>query len=83
VALGRQGIDVTAATREVGAVLKSALRELLLRAQDAGAVRADVQFEDLHALVLCAVAAARAVPPDDASRVTGIVVDALRPRVGD
>ena len=79
-ALARQGIDVLSATRDVAATLKGALGELLRRAQDAGAVRIDVRFEDLHALVLGAVAAARAVPADDVPRVMGIVADGLRPR---
>jgi AcrR family transcriptional regulator len=79
-ALGRQGIDVLAATREVAGLLKAALGELLRRAQDAGVVRSDVGVEDLHALVVGAVASARAVVPADALRVVGLVADGLRPR---
>jgi AcrR family transcriptional regulator len=79
-ALARQGIDVLAATREVAASLKAALGELLRRAQDAGAVRTDVGIEDLHAMVVGAVAAARASASVDVSRVTGLVADGLRPR---
>lgn len=81
-ALSRQGIDVRAATREAGTALKEALGELLRRAQEAGAVRTDVTVEDLHALVVGAVTAAKAVPPEDAPRVTAIVCDGLRPRAG-
>lgn len=78
-ALAGQGIDVIAATRDVAVPLKAAMEELLRRAQDAGAVRADVGIEILHALVVAAVSASRAVPPRDAARVTGLVADALRP----
>jgi AcrR family transcriptional regulator len=78
-ALGREGIDVRAATHDVATLLKAALGELLRRAQDAGAVRTDVGVADLHALVCGAVAAARAVPPEDAPRAIGLVADALRP----
>jgi AcrR family transcriptional regulator len=79
-ALGRQGIDVLAATREVAASLKAVLGELLRRAQEAGAVRTDVGIEDLHAMVVGAVAAARASAAMDVVRVTGLVADGLRPR---
>jgi len=79
-ALARQGIDVMAATRDVGSALKQALGELLRRAQEAGAVRTDVGIEDLHAVVVGAVAAARSVAAGDAGRVAALVGDALRPR---
>lgn len=79
-ALARQGIDVMAATRDVGSALKQALGELLRRAQEAGAVRTDVGIADLHAVVVGAVAAARSVAAGDAGRVTALVCDALRPR---
>ena len=78
-ALGRQGIDVRAAIRDVAAALRHALGELLRRAQDAGAVRGDVTVEDLHALVVGTVAALRASAPRDAERVGALLTDALRP----
>jgi AcrR family transcriptional regulator len=77
-ALSHHGFDVRAVTRDVGSALKEELGELLRRAQEAGAVRTDVTVDDLHALVVGAVAAARAVPPSDAPRVTAMVRDALR-----
>ncbi|NUP46554.1 MAG: TetR/AcrR family transcriptional regulator [Catenulispora sp.] len=77
-ALGRQGVDVRAATHDVSTALKEALGELLRRAQDAGAVRADVTIDDLHALVVGTVAAVRASAPQDAPRVGALLSDALR-----
>jgi AcrR family transcriptional regulator len=79
-ALTSHGIDVRAATGDIAGVLKEALAQLLRRAQDAGAVRADVSVEDLHALVIGAIAAARAAPSSDVPRVVGLVADGLRPR---
>lgn len=79
-ALTSHGIDIRAATAGIAGVLKDALAELLFRAQDAGAVRADVTVEDLHALVIGAIAAARAAPSSDVPRVAGLVADGLRPR---
>ncbi|WP_041542714.1 TetR/AcrR family transcriptional regulator [Catenulispora acidiphila] len=79
-ALTSHGIDVRAATGEIAGALKAALADLLRRAQDAGAVRADVGVEDLHALVIGAIAAARSAPLADVPRVAGLVADGLRPR---
>ncbi|NUR29352.1 MAG: TetR/AcrR family transcriptional regulator [Catenulispora sp.] len=81
-ALGRQGVDVRAATLDVGAALKEALGELLRRAQDRGAVRTDVTVDDLHALVVATVAAVQASAPSEAVRVGALVADSLRPRGG-
>jgi hypothetical protein len=75
-----QGIDIRAATGEIAGVLKDALAELLRRAQEAGAVRPDVSVDDLHALVIGAIAAARAALSADVPRVAGLVADGLRPR---
>jgi hypothetical protein len=40
-----------------------------------------VSVEDLHALVIGAIAAARAAASGDVARVAGLVADGLRPRV--
>ena len=79
-ALTSHGIDIRAATGDIAGLLKGALAELLRRAQDAGAVRADVNVDDLHALVIGAIAAARAALSADVPRVAGLVADGLRPR---
>ncbi|MEY9926644.1 AcrR family transcriptional regulator [Catenulispora sp. GP43] len=81
-ALTSHGIDIRAATAGIAGELKGALAALLRRAQDAGAVRPDVNVEDLHALVIGAIAAARAAPSADVPRVAGLVADGLRPRLG-
>ncbi|NUR59217.1 MAG: TetR/AcrR family transcriptional regulator [Catenulispora sp.] len=81
-ALGRQGVDVRAVTHDVATALRRALDELLTRAQDAGAVRADITVDDLHALVVGTVAAVRASAPQDAVRVGALLSDALRPGKG-
>ncbi|GAA2020489.1 TetR/AcrR family transcriptional regulator [Catenulispora yoronensis] len=81
-ALGRHGIDVISATRTVSTSLKAALAELLRRAQEVGEVRSDITVDDLHALVVAAVAAVQAVAPEEAPRVGALVSDALRPRGG-
>lgn len=79
-ALGRHGVDVIFATRAVATELKGALAELLGRAQEVGEVRTDITIDDLHALVVAAVAAVQAVAPEEAPRVGALVSDALRPR---
>jgi AcrR family transcriptional regulator len=79
-ALGRQGVDVMAATRAVATALKEALGELLRRAQERGAVRADVTVADVHVLVVATVAAVQASAPSDAERVGALLADSLRPR---
>ena len=81
-ALISHGIDVRAATGEIAGQLKGALADLLRRAQQDGAVRADVSVQDLHALVIGAIAAARAAASGDVPRVAGLVADGLRPRPG-
>ena len=81
-ALTSHGIDIRAAVGEIAGLLKSALADLLRRAQDAGEVRADVDVDDLHALVIGAIAAARAAASGDVVRVAGLVADGLRPRSG-
>ena len=81
-ALTSHGIDIRAATGEIAGQLKGALADLLRRAQEAGAVRADVSVGDLHALVIGAIAATRAAESGDVPRVAGLVADGLRPRSG-
>ncbi|MEY9907705.1 AcrR family transcriptional regulator [Catenulispora sp. MAP12-49] len=81
-ALTSHGIDIRAATAGIAGELKGALADLLRRAQEAGEVRPDVNVEDLHALVIGAIAAARAAPSGDVPRVAGLVADGLRPRLG-
>lgn len=89
-ALASEGVDVAAAAGageygRVRAELTAAVRTLLERAQDAGAVRADVGTAELDALL---IGAARAVEhtAGDAGvrrRTLAIILDGLRPRGGD
>jgi AcrR family transcriptional regulator len=75
------GVGFQQATLEAGARMKDALAELLAKAQDAGAVRADVTAEDLHALAVGAVAAERrnaeAGRQTEPGQLTRIVCDGL------
>jgi AcrR family transcriptional regulator len=58
--------------------MRSALGELLTRAQDAGAVRTDVEAADVLRLVH-GVGAASESAPEEADRLLSFVLDGLRP----
>jgi AcrR family transcriptional regulator len=64
------------------AVIRGAAEALLARAQEAGAVRADVDAKDLIRLVHAVNLAAQYGPvdPDQRDRMLGLVLDGLRPR---
>jgi AcrR family transcriptional regulator len=66
---------------EVSARLRSAVGQLLQRAQDAGTVRRDVSFDDLIALMIAAGRAAQATP-DERTRthLINLILDGLEPR---
>jgi AcrR family transcriptional regulator len=78
-ALAEAGIDARKATGRAGPGLKAALGVLLERAQEAGAVRADVGPGEVMALLAgMSYAAGRAGAREDVLR---IAFDGLRPRV--
>ncbi|MFG2088987.1 MULTISPECIES: TetR/AcrR family transcriptional regulator [unclassified Spirillospora] len=77
-ALAEAGVDARAATGTAGPGLKAALGTLLERAQEAGAVRADVGAGEVMALLTgMSYAAGRAGAGEDVLR---IAFDGLRPR---
>jgi AcrR family transcriptional regulator len=81
--LASAGVDVHAATAEVGRELMAAFEMLLDRAQRAGAVRADVSGEEVRALLIGASLAAEqgagmAGGPDVRARALEILFDGLR-----
>ncbi|MFD0733380.1 TetR/AcrR family transcriptional regulator [Planotetraspora mira] len=63
----------------VGVELAATVETLLVRAQQAGAVRADVGPAELIALLIGASRAAERVSPDVRTRALDIVFDGLRP----
>jgi AcrR family transcriptional regulator len=77
-ALGELHLD---ADPEVSARLRSALGDLLRRAQAAGSVRRDVSFDDLIALMIAAGRAAQATPDEQIRRhLVDVILDGLEPR---
>ncbi len=80
-ALARAGVDVKAATSAAGKELLGVLGALLTRAQQAGAVRHDVDQEQVFALLVGACLAAEHGNLDHGSqaRARAIVFDGLRP----
>jgi AcrR family transcriptional regulator len=79
-ALAGAGVDLRTATLQVAVDLNEELGGLLTRAQRAGAVHADVDLADLHALVMGALAAERQrADPDRPGRITALIWDGLRP----
>ncbi|TDU04204.1 TetR family transcriptional regulator [Streptomyces sp. 846.5] len=79
-ALSRVGVDLHASTRAVAGDLQTVLGTLMKRAQEAGALRADAGTEDLHLLVVGAVAAEQwSKGPGAAARIAQLMCDALRP----
>jgi AcrR family transcriptional regulator len=80
-ALARAGVDVKAATSAAGQELLRALGALLARAQRAGAVRDDVDLEQVIVVLVGACLAAEHANLDRAlqARALAIVFDGLRP----
>ncbi len=79
-ALASGGTDLNAALMSTAACLRDEIRQLLVRAQDVGAIRADVAAADLMALVSGIIAALHLRPGDqaDPQRIIGVVCDGLR-----
>jgi len=78
-ALAEAGIDVTASAQE-GHDLAGGLGRLLVRAQEAGAVRPDVGLPELIALLIGASRAAEHAGTDPVrTRIIGVILDGLRP----
>jgi AcrR family transcriptional regulator len=80
-ALARAGVDIKAATSSAGQELLRALGALLTRAQQAGAVRPDVDLDQVTALLVGACLAAERGSMDHGvqARALAIVFDGLRP----
>ncbi|MCX4746326.1 TetR/AcrR family transcriptional regulator [Kitasatospora sp. NBC_01287] len=79
-ALAGAGVPLSAGTMAASAALRHEFGELLTAAQAAGAVRADIDQADLHALVLAALTAER--HRDDRrrpGRITALILGTLRP----
>jgi hypothetical protein len=81
-ALALAGIDLTHAAADAKRDLNVALGELLARAQQAGAVRADVGLSEVLALIVGIVRAVQQAGSDAAleARLVGVVLDGLAPR---
>jgi len=77
-ALAGAGIDLCTSTQEAAADLHAQLSALLKQAQQAAAVRPDIDVSDLHAIVFGALAAETRA--DRSGRITAIIFDCLRPR---
>jgi AcrR family transcriptional regulator len=79
-ALTRAGVDLRTASAEESRALAEGLTALLVRAQQAGAVRSDVELPELMAVLVGASHAARhATDGDRRARVVTLVLDGLRP----
>ncbi|MEV1168635.1 helix-turn-helix domain-containing protein [Nonomuraea sp. NPDC049784] len=79
-ALAQAGVKLSERTQETALDLRQAFADLLVRAQDAGAVRTDVDAEDVQAIVLGALTAERHHPaPDRPGRMAAVVLDCLLP----
>jgi AcrR family transcriptional regulator len=78
-ALAGGEIDVEATMPETEAALLQVLGDLLKAAQDAGTVRRDVGVRDVKG-ILTGCLAIQTANPDTADRLTGVVLDGLRPR---
>jgi len=79
-ALAGAGVDLRAVTLHAAGRLRGHLDDLLARAKAVGAVRADVDTEDLHAVVFGALAAEqRRADAERPGRIAGLICDGLRP----
>ena len=80
-ALTASGIDPADAVADVGQELWSALGEMLVRAQRAGAVRADIRTGELIALIVGASHASRYADrdPEVRAKAVAVIFDGLRP----
>ncbi|GAA4636294.1 TetR/AcrR family transcriptional regulator [Actinoallomurus vinaceus] len=70
--------DVGGAVLEAGGALREALAALLSRAQEAAAVRSDVDADELHAIILGALTMEQHLPPDSRGLGLAVIVDGLR-----
>ncbi|MDR7279084.1 TetR/AcrR family transcriptional regulator [Catenuloplanes atrovinosus] len=78
-ALAGTGYDLDAAAAEAGYDLSGHLRTLLADAQRAGAVRADIEFADLKALMVgCQSHPAAATDPAALDRIIDVATTGLR-----
>jgi AcrR family transcriptional regulator len=75
------GVDVDAATSEIGKELTLAVESLLTRAQQAGAVRDDIGIADLTALIAGTFHAmeVRGGAPESSALIAAVLRDGLRP----
>ncbi|WP_155373827.1 TetR/AcrR family transcriptional regulator [Catellatospora vulcania] len=78
-ALAGEGFDIEAAIPEHEQAFKDAMRELLVRAQAAGAVRADVTVADVKTLMVGCQAMQRYGGDTAPTRVLEVVREGLRP----
>jgi AcrR family transcriptional regulator len=78
--LTEAGVDVQEATDKVRAELLAALGDLLVAAQQAGAVRPELRVEDLIGLLAGASRAVEYAGKDPAARdrILGVILDGLR-----
>jgi AcrR family transcriptional regulator len=72
------GIDMHEITAAAKARLRVALSRLLERAQHAGAVRGELEYDDVIALVSATLPSAHR-PPGSCARILAVVRDGLRP----
>ncbi|MFI8764190.1 TetR/AcrR family transcriptional regulator [Streptomyces sp. NPDC053792] len=81
-ALADAGVDVKAGMSEVGAAVRNAVETLLVRAQWAGAVRADLGMPELLALLgaVCLAAERNQWGAELRDRTLEVVFDGCRPR---
>ena len=77
-ALGGLGIDVDSVAPDAEDAFRSLLGELLMAAQRAGTVRADVDVPEIKA-ILVGCQAMQGYDKARAGRVTDVVIDGLRP----
>lgn len=79
-ALASAGVDVKAATSAAGQELRRAFGTLLIRAQRAGAVRDDVDFDQVMAVLIGACLAAEQANLDRGlqARALAVILDGLR-----
>lgn len=71
--------DPAGAVLHAGAELEAALGTLLARAQQAGAVRPELDTRDLHAILAGALVMEQRLPPSSRGRGLDVVLSGLRP----